>query len=155
MNVMLGEPPVDQKSQELKRLETQMEITSATIKSINSLTQRYSKIKDPLVRHGRMVDKFIVIVDIVGNMALSGIKKMNDDIKEHGGNKADVVDEAHTTFNRLIDELIALDEFIQELAYSPDHPFGNKVMKKSEDDFKAASSKPLDEPVVGKPRHDG
>ena len=106
-------------------LEVRIRIIETIVNIVNRGVNRQKRYEDPVLRATLLLDKLVTIVDI-GIATFTGF---NSDLPEPITNK--VKDASQI----LTEELNFLMDWVTSPIYSPDHPYGNKLMKKTEEKF--------------------
>lgn len=117
----------EQRLREEKDLEEQIMVMKGIVEAVESVLSRQRKCKDPVVRYSLFVDKLLTILDVGMGM----FKGLTDDEKYPL--------ELRTKINNLAltlqQDLADLMDWIQQPIYGPDHPYGNRMMRSSMNDF--------------------
>lgn len=125
---IMANPINNEDAKKMKDEQLQVEMT---LNSINNMFARLKGIADPGTRHCLFVDKLCMSLDILMGLLQVRLKEYTPDIR----NKAE------TTLSNLQKQLQDLFEWLQNPVYSPDHAFGNMLMKSAEEDMKEVSKK--------------
>ena len=110
--------------QKRKREQEQIEIL---LNTISNVLLRQKKIKDPTTRYILLVDKLSLSLDIFISVLQFQSTDWDDKTKKR----------SETLIKDLQKELNGLLEYMQEPHYSPDHSYGQKMMKEAETDFES------------------
>jgi hypothetical protein len=114
-----------------RRLEMKKEIETiarSTVYAIESMNRRHRAVEDPGTKYALLVDKLCTFLDIGGGI----LRGVMDDYEVDPAIQAKVEE----THNGLLRELDALMKWIvNPRIYSPDHIFGNAVMRSAQNDF--------------------
>lgn len=102
---------------------------ASVINTAENIFNRQRKIDDPIIRYSLFVDKLSMVLD-----ASSGFLKGFTDDEKYPSDLRDRIDHLSNTIHKDLDDLM---EWIRHPIYSPDHPYGDKIMDKSKDDFKS------------------
>lgn len=104
-----------------------VKVINAALGVCESILSRQRNIEDPTLRYSMFVDKLLMFLDIGIGL---GKATLDDD---------DYPDELKERFEKLSEmltnDLNSLMKWIQNPVYSPDHPYGNSMMKSSENNF--------------------
>ena len=111
---------------EEKRKEENRMLCRAAINIVKLTLNRYSNVQDPVLRHALLVDKLLLFVDI-------GLGAGKEYIQKEIGDEC--AEEFENVSLILQNDLKLLMDWIQTPSYSPDHPFGNNMMKQSNDNY--------------------
>ncbi len=126
-NMADQEEKIKERRSESQERELQMRI--AGIKSIISVLSRginrHIKSGDPVIRSTLLFDKLCLVVDLVSALSIN----YNSDLPE------DLIKEITEASKNLSAELDYVFNYILSPQYSPDHPYGNSIMKKSAEHF--------------------
>ena len=112
-----------------RRIKDEEKMIECALNSIRIILNRYKDIDDPVIRNSLLVDKFILMIDIFTGMTEVFTKQYSLELREK---LQGVTKEVH-------EELKELSKWIQMPTYSPDHPFGNTLMKEAEKNFNSHS----------------
>jgi hypothetical protein len=112
------------------------------LKTLKNALLRAKDIPDPTTRAMIMLDKLLMFTDLIQGAASVTLDNFYNNIPEDAKNKdtlekqvTTVREEASITMKLLQDELNMLIKWVQNPVYSPNHPFGNHVMKQTEHKF--------------------
>ena len=135
MAEVIAEVLTKSQQDDLKRKQADLKLKIQAIESalhvFNSCGERHRRSKDPVIRATLLVDKLSTIVDIAMGVLLSQNADLSDDLKVR----------IKSTSQMVSGELDFLMDWISSPVYSPDHPFGNTMMKGSEKNFSEISVK--------------
>lgn len=112
---------------EEQKLKEEIMLISAALNSIEHIFNRQRKIKDPVVRYSILVDRLLMSLDIGTGFSKAYI---NDD--KYPSDLRDRIDRLSDTIHKDLDGLM---DWIQRPIYSPDHPYGNIIKEKSEENY--------------------
>ena len=119
------------REEEIRRRHEDNARNALTVLNVVELTlTRYKDEDDPVLRYSLVVDKLLLLIEIgmgVGRVALN----------EETGESLEVMGKFDKLTSELQKELKGLMHWIKSPIYSPDHPFGNQVMKESERSFQS------------------
>lgn len=118
--------------QERKRREEENKMMSAIafngcVRALKSMNARYRSVPDVVAKHTLVLDKLMIMTDIM----MSAMTIKMEDYTNQGCD----VKGAEEVCNDIKKDLQELWEFVQHPAYSPEHPFGAQLMKKSGEHF--------------------
>jgi len=91
---------------------------------IISTLERVDERKDPGVRHLIVLDKLLTLIDIAMSAYIINANDVSQDTK----------DRILTATNMIKGKIKDLEEWVEQ-PYRLDHPYGNQIMKKAEEDF--------------------
>jgi hypothetical protein len=118
-------------SWEVKRREQDRKSIIEFIDVLTSLfaniTKRHDSIKDPATKYALFVDKLYLILD--GACALLQTHMKSLDVEEKH------MDRLNVLLEKLQTEMINLTDWVLSPTYSPDHGYGQSVMKQAEKDW--------------------
>lgn len=101
------------------------ELYNITISTIDQHLSRVLAIEDPVLRHTLFIDKLYIFLDLMTVIIQTLASEYDDKLK----NKADIL------IGKVNDELTQLMSWIRQPIYSPEHPYGNKLMMDAKKDF--------------------
>jgi len=128
MNIPLNN---NNNNEDAKRMKDEQQYVETSLNTINNMFARLKGIPDPSTRHCLFVDKLCLLLDM--SMALLQVR-----MKEY---TPEIRNKAETTLANLQKQLQELFEWLQNPVYSPDHAFGNMVMKNAEEEMKEVGKK--------------
>jgi hypothetical protein len=107
-------------------------IANAIIKSFELIFKRQRKIDDPCLRSCLFIDKLSTALNIAAGTAIGVISEdeMSNNIREN-------LSELISTLNEEFDQLT---QWVRSPQYSPDHPFGHKVLEETAKQFRKDAS---------------
>jgi hypothetical protein len=92
---------------------------------LNNGIARHKRSGDPVLRTTMLVDKLCTIVDV----GLGYINTQDDDLP------LELKERMTTTSQSITEELNFMLDWIAHPVYSPDHPYGNNIMKEANINF--------------------
>lgn len=122
--------PIGNRKKEADEFAAKMRELIANICTTNIMRQRQSG--DPVLRASLFIDKIATIFDIAFEMGTHDPNIDNDESSQLKYNKAK---------HLINEEFIFLLEWVRSPLYSPDHPYGNRMMTNAEQDFKNLTKK--------------
>lgn len=118
----------DRKERERKELKKQIEFI---LNTLDNTMYRYNNIKDPAIKFTLFVDKLCFSIDI----AIGALKAYACSDDENWILDADLEERITKSASYLQNEMNKLIDWIQSPIYSPDHPYGEQLMKQSKESF--------------------
>lgn len=117
-----------------KKQEENREHVELVLSIISKTMNRYRSAKDPVMRFSLFVDKFCLLLEIATSMLESKLF-----IDARFANAEDLRKQAKELSTRIQDEMTALQMWIQNPHYDPDHPLGNEMMTAAGSNFQTSS----------------
>ena len=111
-----------EKSYEQIRKEEDIRIARMIVNALKNIFARQTKIDDPCLRSCLLVNQLSLTLDV----ATAALKCVIDDMPD------DLSFEIESVTKTVNEELINLMEWCRSPTYSPDHPFGNKLVNSSQ-----------------------
>jgi len=100
-------------------------IISIIVGVFEQTLERQKTMNDPVIRHIIFLEKLLLTMDIILTMLKEGSIKLSNSMKTR-------IDNVVRCMNN---EIVNLQNWVQTPVYSPNHPFGEKMMKYVEEDF--------------------
>lgn len=119
--------------EEKRRIEQKKEfetIARATMYTIQSMNRRHRAIEDPGTKYALLVDKLCVVLDISGGVLRGFMEEYGVDPEIQAK-----IEETHENLQQELDGLMKW--VVNPNAYSPDHVFGNAVMRGAQNDMES------------------
>lgn len=128
---MSGQNETEEERNARLRREDDIALMSAIMTGVESILKRQRKTDDPVVRYSMFLDKLLMVIDMGLGMVTVYTDKEEypQEFKDRVKNLSDVVQK----------DLEELMEWIQHPHYSPDHPYGKKLMNDAGKDFNGCS----------------
>lgn len=115
----------DEQKRKKSQLKEQIMVIEMVLGVVNNGIERHKRSVDPVMRSTLLVDKLCTIVDL-GLVAMTlNHENLPDELKERMRDSADSIKK----------ELDFLLDWISNPQYSPDHAYGNAVMKGASNNF--------------------
>ena len=95
------------------------------VNSLKAVFNRYRQEDDPVLRYTMFLDKFQLFLDIILGTTKTLVNRYDPLLQQH-------IDEIVTNMRK---DFLDLNKWIKSPQYSPDHPYGNKLMKEAQLDF--------------------
>jgi len=123
----------EQRMREEEAIAEKNQIISMITNLCMNIFSRYHYIKDPMVKYTLIVDKCLLLLDVLSaaGMTCSQMKGVTEENKK----------QISITIGLMRDDLRGLQDWILNPTYSPDHPMGYGLMKDSRLDFANLSIK--------------
>ena len=115
-----------EKSYEEMRKEEDIKIARGIICALKNVFNRQKNIDDPCLKNCLFVDKLSMTLDIAMGVLKTTTEDMPEDLKLEIESLSEVVNS----------ELNGLMEWCRAPTYSPDHPFGNKIVSSFSENVK-------------------
>lgn len=110
-----------------KDLARNDEYLNIVLSIMEASLSRLDIVNDPMAKHLMFLDR----LSIMSDMAMAGLStamtKVTPETKER----------CRLTIETFNDKIKGLVEWVQTPSYHPDHPYGNNIMKESEESFKS------------------
>ena len=113
-----------------RQIKEKIMMIESIIQIFNSTISRHNRSGDPTIRATMLFDKLCMITDILTCVLTNSY--MMDDVSD------ELKERVKLTAEKLSAELSFLQDWILTPVYSPDHPYGNNIMKESARDFSQA-----------------
>lgn len=117
-------------TEEAKKIEEQKHnelMISLGLTTISNIMNRYSNIEDPVLRHSLVLDKFLLIIDVLSAMTKTHLLRET------------FPEELKTKFNevekQIKDSLLDLQHWVLHPQYNPDHSFGKQILREAKADL--------------------
>lgn len=105
--------------------KTTVEIVTILVEFLESNLKRQEKMKDPVIRHTVFLEKLCMGAEL----GLCGLKSNVNKFPLELQVRLDAVTKL------VMDKIVELEDWIQQPIYSPDHPYGNNMMKCAEGSY--------------------
>ena len=122
-------------------LRNQVDIADSFLNTLSRTSRRYRNIKDPVLRHSMLLDKFLLLTDFLGGFVETKIATMCEQIRLSGfiRPRDDLKQRTDQVMNEMRQELEDLAEWVMHPCYAPDHPYGTMVKDACADTFAAGA----------------
>lgn len=108
-----------------QRLRDKIQGIEIMLSILNSGIARHKRSGDPVLRTTMLVDKLCTVVDV-------GLGYLNT---QHNDIPPELKEKMTAASQMITEELNFMLDWITNPVYSPDHPYGNKVMKDANNEF--------------------
>ena len=113
---------------ELKEGREKFEVVAnSIIFTLESKRRRRNKVKDTATRNIMLTESIMILVDTLSGFARAA--------GEHFKVDSSIKDRLFQQCDNLQTDIEALNEWIMNPTYGPDHPYGRKMMRDAEEDF--------------------
>jgi hypothetical protein len=116
----------EKRQRELRRKEFE-QIAQIVVHSICSMNRRQNVVADPGTKYALLVDKMCVVLDI----AIGALYAQMEEL-EVSENIRTQIEDTSQNMHKQLNELMS---WILSPSYSPDHAFGNAVMRGAQNDM--------------------
>lgn len=107
------------------KVKDQIKSIEIMLSLVNNGIARHKRSGDPVLRTTLLVDKLCMIVDL----GLAYINTQDDDLP------LELIERITATSEMVTQELNFMLDWISHPVYSPDHPYGNNIMKEANKEF--------------------
>lgn len=119
--------PHDTDEMRNQKIATNDKIVKVSLGIMTNILARQQRVKDPAVRYSLFLDKLCLSIDA----AMAGLESL--DLSE------DTRNDIKSAIQKIQDEIMLVMDWIQQPSYSPDHPYGNRIMTDSAKSFGAGA----------------
>ena len=121
-------PPLDIKMPSFDK--DHMKAIESSVYALQQTLQRYEKIPDPAMKFTLVLDKFLWMTDMLSGFIQAQIK----DYPQH------LSEPSLKVMAQTRQLLVELQDWVMHPVYSPEHPYGKKVMENAGQEFKQSST---------------
>lgn len=119
----VAKPKRDEREE--RRIKDKIQGIEIALSILNNGIARHKRSGDPVLRTTMLVDKLCTIVDV----GLGYINTQDDDLP------LELKERMTVTSKSITEELNFMLDWISNPVYSPDHPYGNNIMKEANKEF--------------------
>lgn len=129
-NVMDPEVKKTEEQRKEKEKKRNIAFTESLIKVVTRGISRHNRSGDPVVRATMLFDKLCLILDLFTAFTSTAVIEDYDYPEEFRMKIEETSQLLHNELNFVLD-------WIQNPSYSPDHPYGNSIMKEAKKSFES------------------